>query len=243
LARLLKEKAYIFVLLNYFQIKNIMEQVSFLLSFSFIIVTLLTVYQFYRASNFSKPFLIIATIWLAMQAAIGATDFYTNGFTKPPRFVLMVLPTVALMLFMFFSSKGKAFIENLDLQKLLLLHTIRIPVEMILYYLYVAKTIPQIMTFEGRNFDILAGITAPIVFYLQQKSKENKRLLLGWNVVALVLVLNITVIAIFSAQTPFQQFGFDQPNIAITHFPFNWLPSFLVPLVLFSHLVAIRRAW
>jgi hypothetical protein len=36
-------------------------------------------------------------------------------------------------------------------------------------------------------------------------------------------------------------FAFDQPNIAVLYFPFNWLPSCIVPLVLLSHLAAIRQ--
>lgn len=61
-----------------------------------------------------------------------------------------------------------------------------------------------------------------------------------WNLICLGLLLNIVVLAILSAPSPFQILAFDQPNIAITHFPYVWLPSVVVPIVLFSHLVAIR---
>jgi hypothetical protein len=64
--------------------------------------------------------------------------------------------------------------------------------------------------------------------------------LLIWNVVCLGLLVNIVVIAILSVPTAFQQFGFDQPNIAIGQFPYVWLPSVVVPIVLLSHLVIIR---
>ncbi len=147
------------------------------------------------------------------------------------------------MLFLFFSNKGKKFIDNLDLRKLTLLHTIRIPVEIVLYFLFISKTIPQIMTFEGRNFDIFAGVSAPIIYWLSINYVQNKRILIVWNIAALLLLTNIVGLAILSAQTPFQQFGFEQPNIAITHFPFNWLPSVVVPLVLFSHLATLRQLW
>ncbi len=49
------------------------------------------------------------------------------------------------------------------------LHTVRLPIEIILFKLYLNKMIPQLMTFEGRNFDIVIGITAPIVGYLYLK--------------------------------------------------------------------------
>jgi hypothetical protein len=53
--------------------------------------------------------------------------------------------------------------------------------------------------------------------------------------------VNIVTIAILSAPLPFQQMGFDQPNVGVFLFPFIWLPALIVPLVLFSHLVCIYQ--
>jgi hypothetical protein len=109
--------------------------------------------------------------------------------------------------------------------------------------LYVSKAIPGLMTFEGRNFDFISGVTALIVYFVCFKGSHvtNKKLLLSWNILALGLLLNIVINAVLSAPSPFQQFAFDQPNIAILYFPFIWLPSFIVVTVLFTHLVSIRR--
>ena len=98
------------------------------------------------------------------------------------------------------------------------------------------------MTFEGRNFDIISGITAPIIYYFFfVKNSWRKSLLLAWNFICLALLLNIVITAVLSVPTAFQQFAFDQPNIAILYFPFNLLPAVVVPLVLLSHLAAIRQ--
>lgn len=132
--------------------------------------------------------------------------------------------------------------DNLDLKSLSILHVIRIPVEMILYWLFAYKTVPELMTFEGRNFDILSGLTAPFIFYFGFKTKQlGRKVILIWNFICLGLLLNIVTNAILSAPFTFQKFAFDQPNIAVLYFPFNWLPSIIVPLVLFSHLVTIRQ--
>jgi hypothetical protein len=98
------------------------------------------------------------------------------------------------------------------------------------------------MTFEGRNFDILSGITAPVIYYFVfiKKNMSRKALLL-WNFICLGLLFNIVINAILSVPAPFQQFAFEQPAIAIQYFPFIWLPSVIVPLVLLSHLAAIRQ--
>jgi hypothetical protein len=55
-----------------------------------------------------------------------------------------------------------------------------------------------------------------------------------------VPLLIIVFTAIFSAISPFQKFGFEQLNMAIFNFPFSWLATFIVPMVLFGHLVSIR---
>jgi hypothetical protein len=46
---------------------------------------------------------------------------------------------------------------------------------------------------------------------------------------------------LLSAPTPFQKFAFDQSNIAVVNFPFSWLPTFIVPIVLFCQLTSIRQ--
>lgn len=219
-----------------------MEKVSTTLNIFFILTTILAVWQFYRASNKSKIFLIIVIVWMTVQFALGRNDFYDNQTAIPPRFIVLIFPPFALIIITFLTSNGKIFIDSLNLKHLTLLHTVRIPVELTLYYLFIAKVIPQIMTFEGRNFDIAAGFTAPFIFYFGFiKKKISDKLLIVWNIISLALLVNIIVIALLSAKTPLQQFEFDQPNIALGHFPFNWLPSIIVPLVFFSHLTSLRQ--
>jgi hypothetical protein len=219
-----------------------MEQVSITLQIIFIATTLLTVAQFYRATKKSKTFLTVAIIWMAIQLLIGLTGFYTNGFTQPPRFILLILPPLIFITGMFFTAAGKKFINSLNTRQLTLLHTVRVPVEIVLYCLFIARAIPQIMTFEGSNFDILAGLTAPAIYYFGCiKNKISNTLLIIWNLICIALLLNIVIIAVLSAATPFQQFGFSQPNIAIAYFPFNWLASVVVPIVLFSHAATLRQ--
>lgn len=219
-----------------------MEQVSTILEVIFIATTIITVWQFYRASNSSKFFLLIAVLIAISQFFIGRTNFYENGNTIPPKFLLLIAPAIVFIVLLIITKQGKYFLDSINLKHLSILHTVRIPVEIVLYYLFVAKTIPQIMTFEGKNFDIIAGLTAPIIYYFDfVKNRISTTLILAWNILSLGLLLNIVFIAILSTTTPFQKFGFDQPNIAIAHFPFNWLPSIIVPLVLLSHLTTIRQ--
>lgn len=98
------------------------------------------------------------------------------------------------------------------------------------------------MTFEGRNLDILAGISAPFIYYFGfVKNQLSNKVILVWNFICIGLLLNIVVIAVLSMPFPIQQFGFSQPDIALFYFPFVWLPGCLVPMVIFAHVFSIRQ--
>lgn len=192
----------------------------------------------------ATPIFIGLTMWLLIQAVLTLNNIYqadTHSF--PPKIVLFgILPTMLTLVFLFSTSKGRQFIDSLPLKNLIYLNIVRIPVEIVLYWLFLNKAIPELMTFEGRNFDIAAGITAPIIAYFGlTKPKFSLQTILIWNFVCLGLLINIVVNALLSAPSPIQKFAFDQPNIAILNFPFSWLPTFIVPIVLLGHLTSIRQ--
>ncbi|MFZ7114272.1 MAG: hypothetical protein ACO1G9_02745 [Bacteroidota bacterium] len=205
------------------------------------LTTLITIWFFFKATGNSKTVLIVLAIWLVIQSAISVTGFYTVTDSLPPRFLLLVLPPFLFIAGLFVTVRGKRFIDNLNVKTLTILHVIRIPVEIVLFWLFIGKTIPQLMTFEGRNFDILSGLSSPVIYYFGFVRKQlSKKVIIGWNLICLLLLFNIIVNAIFSLPFPFQKFAFDQPNIALLHFPFVWLPCCIVPIVLLSHLASIR---
>ncbi|MGY5351061.1 hypothetical protein ACXGQW_00570 [Wenyingzhuangia sp. IMCC45533] len=192
----------------------------------------------------AMPIFIGSTIWLTIQAVLTFKNIYnsdTNSF--PPKIMLLgILPTILTIILFFITSKGRQFIDSLPLKNLTYLNIVRIPVEIVLFWLFLNKTIPELMTFEGRNFDILAGITAPLIAYFGlTKQKLSRTMILIWNFVCLGLLINIVLNALLSVPSPIQKFAFDQPNIAILYFPFSWLPTFIVPIVLFGHLTSIRQ--
>ncbi len=203
--------------------------------------TIISVIWFYLAAK-SKAFLPIIISWSVLISLIALSGFFLYTESMPPRFTLAVVPTFLMMLYLFFSERGQRFINGIDLKTLTFFNTIRIPVEIVLALLYHYGLISIFQTFEGINFDILSGITAPIVAYLFFIRKSiSKNILLGWNIICLLLVLNVVITSILAAPTPFQQIAFDQPNIGILYFPFILLPAVVVPLVIFGHLVSISR--
>lgn len=219
-----------------------MENLPSYISIVFGLTTILTVGFFYKASNNSKVTLFILLIWLALQSFLALSGFYTVTLTVPPRFLLLVLPLILLIIILFSTSKGRNYIDRFDKNTLSILHIVRIPVEIVLFWLFVNRTVPELMTFEGRNFDILSGLSTPVIYYFGFVRKQlNNKIILIWNLICMILLINIVVNAILSAPFSFQKFAFDQPNIAVLYFPFIWLPSCIVPIVLFSHLATLRQ--
>lgn len=181
-------------------------------------------------------FLILA------QSGAAFSGFYLQTQTLPPRFILVILPSVIIIVGLFTFKKGKEFLDSLDLRFLLMIHFLRIPVEWCLYDLYQQAMIPEIMTFEGRNFDIFIGLSALVVYLVTYIFKRYNRIfLIVWNVVGIIFLLNILIHGILSVESPLQQFGFDQPNRAVLEYPFVLLPAVVVPLVMLSHLASLRK--
>lgn len=194
--------------------------------------------------SLEKPIYIGTSIWLGIQAFLSMLTVYSSDLISfPPKLMLFgIFPTIVGIIILFVTPFGRTFIDGLSLKNLTYIHTVRIPVEIVLYLLFVNNVVPELMTFEGRNFDIFAGITAPIIgYYCFKSTKIKKTILLLWNGISLCLLFNIIVNALLSAPSPIQKYAFDQPHIAILYFPYSWLPTFIVPIVLFSHLASLRQ--
>ena len=219
-----------------------MENIPVYIPAVFIATTFITLLLLYKASRNARAVLVVSIPWLAVQAGLGLSKFYLVTDTVPTRIVAAVMPPVLLIIGLFVTARGRAFLDNLDVKWLTFLHVVRVPVEMVLFWLFIKKYVPQLMTFEGRNFDILSGISAPVVYYFGFVNKQMGRTgILIWNFICLALLLNIVIHAVLSVPNSFQQLAFEQPNVAILYFPFVWLPGCVVPLVLLSHLAAIRQ--
>lgn len=210
----------------------------------FILITFITAWLFCRSTVSYKTTAIVLSVWLLLQAVISYAGFYLkiNSAQPPYQMALLLFPMVVAIVLLFVTSAGRTYLDGFDIKKLTWLHVVRIPVELVIWWWWLYKLVPKGMTFEGANPDIFSGISALIIAYLANTAKGiNNKLLLAWNIICLLLVLNILTRGILSLPTPFQQLGSDQPNTAILYFPFIWLPACIVPLVVLSHLIAIRK--
>lgn len=207
----------------------------------FIFATVATLVLFYFANNKPNKLILILLAISIGHSLLAYYDFYQNVTAMPPRFALVLVPGTLLIIYGILPKQINWVMENRNTKISTLLHTIRIPMEFVLLYLFIHKMIPESMTFEGINFDILAGITALIIGLLNLNGKISKKVLLIWNVFGLILISIILFTGIFSAELPFQLFAFDEPNRALNYFPFVLLPAIVVPIVVYTHLTDIIK--
>lgn len=225
-------------------IENLPDYVSI----TFILTTFLTVgFLLYavRQTVFetlpAKILIFLLTFWLFFQAILALNGFH-QVYSFPPRLILFGVLPALLFILAYFIFFRKNFIEKLPLKTLTLLSVIRIPVELVLLWLFQVGLVPESMTFEGRNFDILSGLSAPLVYFFAFRGgKINRPLLIIWNFLALALLFNIvgTAILAFPAVTP--ELPVEMQNRGVTFFPYVWLPTVIVPIVFFSHLVSLWK--
>ena len=180
---------------------------------------------------------------MVILSTLSYIGFFADFTSFPPRFVIiLIVPLVTLIWVSFFSNTTKELLNHIPGKTLINLQVFRVVVEVLLWLLFVQNLLPIQMTFEGRNFDILAGITAPIVSYLAySKNLLSRKGVIVWNILCFGLLLNIVITAILSMPTSFRYFLNDPSNTIVTEFPFVWLPGFLVPLAYGLHFLSIRQ--
>jgi hypothetical protein len=207
----------------------------------FVLVVAATLAFAYAAIR-SRAFAILAGVWLAVLAVLALRGFFMQTAAMPPHLLLAVAVPMLAIAATFATPAGRRFVDALPLQMLTYLSVVRFGVELVLFGLAMDHLVPKDMTFIGHNFDILSGFSAPIMGALAfAGGKPARGPLLVWNVITFALLIHVVVVAMLSTPLPFQQLNLDRPAVALLEWPMIWLPGFVVPMVLFSHLVAFRQ--
>jgi len=209
----------------------------------FLITAILTIGVFHFANSKSNRLTFFIIIWSLTQSILAFIGFYENTDLVPPRFLHVLIPVFISLIYGLTNKPLKSILDNKNIKISTFIHTIRLPIEIILLHLYLNNMMPELMTFEGRNFDILAGISAPIIGFLFMKNIIGKHTLIIWNFLGLALILFVFVNGILSSELPIQMLGFEQPTKAPNYFPFILLPATIVPIVIYSHITDIIKLW
>lgn len=201
----------------------------------FIMISLVCLLLFYLCTGRSSKHLLVFTAW---QCVIGVLALMKVFEQQPALFPFAILGTVVVT----FLILKRLDQQQLNSKMLLSVHVLRIPVELILFQLFLQNKVPELMTFQGWNFDIVMGISALgiLMYQLITKRTINRKFFIIWNGIGIAFLLFIVSLAILSSPLPIQQLAFDQPNIAVLEFPYCYLPTCEVPIVLLSHILLIN---
>lgn len=178
--------------------------------------------------------------WLALTGIAGWFGLVGDFHRVPPPMLGLLLASVVLAAVAAWSASGTRLLAKAGIVWLIGMQAFRILVEMFLDWGHRVDLVPIQMTFEGRNWDIVSGLSAAGVAWLASRKQAPRWLILAWNCVGVALLLNIVAIAILSVPTPLRRFHNEPANTFIAYFPYIWLPAFLVQLALFGHLLVFR---
>lgn len=183
---------------------------------------------------------LVAAIWLAVWAALGASGVLRSWAGRPPPMFVALLLTLAVVVAAARSRIGARLAAGLPVAALVGFHAFRLPLELAMQRAAIEGTMPIQMSFAGSNFDVVTGASAIFVALLASRGLAPRWLLVGFAVVSTALLFAIMAIAIGSTP-PVAAFGPDRVATWVGWFPFAWLPGVLVPAALFGQLVLFRR--
>jgi hypothetical protein len=91
--------------------------------------------------------------------------------------------------------------------------------------------------------DILVGLAAVVVAHLvaTHGAERMRSAVLGWCALGIADLVVAVGTGFLSAPSSLQQLALDDPNSAISRYPFVLIPTFLVPISIVLHVYVIRR--
>lgn len=195
-----------------------------------------------RQQKIFSAAIAIITGWIALLLSLSYNGFFADFSKLPPRPALAILIPLPFVLLFAFSKGGTQLLQSIPAHWLVLMQSFRIAVELLLLVAFINNKLPIQMTFEGRNFDIITGVLALPVGYLLMKKKSNaKKLLIAFNIIGVLLLLNVLMVAVLSMPTPLRQFTNEPALTLVAEFPFILLPGVLVPLAYGLHVLSLRQ--
>ena len=193
-----------------------------------------------RAGAAKIPALAIAA-WFAITFLLARSGVVADFDRMPPKIPLLAVFAIACGLLLSRTAAVREALRTMPGWWPVAMQTFRAPLELGLYLLFTAGLLPEQMTFAGRNFDVLVGLSAPVLAWLMAKGHAPRVLQWAWHFAALGLLANVVTIAITSVPGPLHADWPGAPLTIVAQWPYVWLPAFLVPMALLGHVAAIAR--
>jgi hypothetical protein len=181
-----------------------------------------------------------ALAWLVLTFLAAASGILRRFDVVPPPFAGFVLALIALGIAVPCSGIGTRLVRGLPLWALVGFQVFRFPLELLMHRAYVEGVMPMQMSYSGRNYDILTGISAGLLAWWLSRARVPAWVVHAWNLGGFALLVNVVAVAIVS--TPiFRWFGDERLNTFVAYPPFVWLPAVLVTAALMGHVLVWRK--
>ena len=179
-------------------------------------------------------------VWLTITAGLSVAGLLDTS-AWPPRWPLLPLAAFAAIAWVTRSVSAKRIFSHLPFAWPIATQAFRVGVELALHFLHTSGRAPVQITFEGRNVDILVGLSAPLIAWLVATNRIGARGALAWNFLGLVVLANAVGTLASSAPGPLHLDWPGEPFTAITTWPIVWLPAFLMPAAVFLHIISVKQ--
>jgi hypothetical protein len=179
--------------------------------------------------------LVRTLLWLWFLAALLAGRSLLLQRLPPlaiPAFVFTLSGFVLLLYFCVASLR--VWVDAIDLRKLVLLHATRF-VGVAFLVLYQRGQLPYAFAVPGGVGDIIVATFAVTFAFAPFEPALRRRAVTIWNVVGLI---DILLVALTAARLNFAEPG---QMRALTQLPLSLLPTFLVPLIIATHVIIFAR--
>ena len=180
-------------------------------------------------------------VWLGFTGFLAQSGFLANWEARPERIPLVPLFALLVLIAINRTPIFAKFLKATPRYWIVGMQTFRIFVELCFFGLFKAGVAPQLVTFEGNNFDILVGISAPFVAFAIYKFNLGARAVIVWNTLGLGILINTIFVLITAHPGALHIDRGGQTFTAFATWPFIWIPAFLAPLAVFLHLFSIRQ--
>ncbi|MFM8551811.1 MAG: hypothetical protein ACKOCD_05765 [Nitrospiraceae bacterium] len=185
----------------------------------------------------------IMASWTVLTAGLAASGTLADFGTGHPRIPILALTQLAFVVWLAWFSRWSGELAQIPQQYLVGLQCFRIPIELLMAALAARNLLAIEMTFLGKNFDLLTGVTAVMLaIWVRRDGEESLRqVLIVWNLMGLSFLTAVLAHGILSVPYPFQLLHLSVPTFVIASFPVVWLLTVLVPIAYLLHLVSLKR--
>jgi len=176
---------------------------------------------------------LVLWIWLAAALYVGHSRFLVP---LPPLALPAIVLTLTALLVLAYRrvTPLRTWIDSLDLRTIVLLHVIRF---VGVYFLVLGDrgVLPQRIALPAGVGDIAVALLALVVALYPFSESTRRRAIYYWNIFGLVDILLVISSAARTALSGSRELA------AFAELPLSLFPTFLVPLIIASHLAIFRR--